>query len=668
MTEQRALGFDAAAWMQAALAHLAARLHHEVALTRALRGPDRQEGFLGLFLDGGEAERVLAELAGRLRAEAVPDAVRLDAEADALAARRGGFWRHLATACHLGEAELDMLLLAAAPALDPRFGRVYGFLNDDMARRHLTPALAGRLLERHGLDALTLRRMLASDAPLRLFGLVTCEEGLPFVESALRIDENLIERLLGGVAPAGIGVTLLPPSERARDAVPPMALIVAPPGERSDGGALAMDLAAGRGLRVGLVTWCGQDMPALTRALRESRLAGTLPVLRGFDAAPENLRRTLLAGLAAPAAILTARAGDWQSAGFVGALLTAPHQGSAERRARLDALALRHAADGPELRAALYRAEHLSLIDLAEALGRHADAPSLAAALRLQAAEGLAGLAQPVTAGFTLRDLVLPARTRRALETLASWQETAPRVLEDWGLGPRLGKSRSLTALFKGPSGTGKTIAAGAVARALGLPLFRVDLAGMISKYIGETEKNLDRLFAAADQSDVVLFFDEADAVFGQRSEVQDSHDRYANLEVSYLLQRLESFEGVSILATNLAQNIDEAFLRRLDMVVEFPTPDAGHRAALWRRGAGPDVPVAGEIDFDRLAGFELTGGEIRNCWLRAAHRAAATGQPVDMALLLGAVWQELVKQGRPIRRDAFGGYYTGLRADMGAR
>lgn len=132
MTEQRALGFDAAAWMQAALSHLAARLHHEVALTRVLRGPDRQEGFLGLFLDGGEAERVLAELAGRLRAEAVPDAARLDAEADALAARRGGFWRELATACHLGEAELYLLLLAAAPALDPRYGRVYAMA----AHRH----------------------------------------------------------------------------------------------------------------------------------------------------------------------------------------------------------------------------------------------------------------------------------------------------------------------------------------------------------------------------------------------------------------------------------------------------------------------------------------------------------------------------------------------------
>ncbi|WP_145963000.1 ATP-binding protein, partial [Mangrovicoccus ximenensis] len=191
-------------------------------------------------------------------------------------------------------------------------------------------------------------------------------------------------------------------------------------------------------------------------------------------------------------------------------------------------------------------------------------------------------------------------------------------------------------------------MAAGAVARALGLPLFRVDLAGMVSKYIGETEKNLDRLFAAADHADVVLFFDEADAIFGQRSEVQDSHDRYANLEVSYLLQRLEAFEGVSILATNLAQNIDAAFLRRIDMVVEFPAPSASDRRALWARGLAGGVPAEEEIDLDLLAGFELTGGEIRNCWLWAAHLAARQGGPVGTFRLLQAVWAELAKQGRP--------------------
>jgi len=218
-------------------------------------------------------------------------------------------------------------------------------------------------------------------------------------------------------------------------------------------------------------------------------------------------------------------------------------------------------------------------------------------------------------------------------------------------------------ALFKGPSGTGKTMAARAVAAALGLPAFRVDLAAMVSKYIGETEKNLERLFAAAEETDALLFFDEADAIFGQRSEVSDAHDRYANLETSYLLQRLESFDGLSVLATNLAQNMDDAFLRRIDVVVEFPAPDTRHRRALWQRGVRTGAPLGPDLDLDLVAErFDLTGGEIRNCWLDAAHRAAVAGGPIGMAEIMQAIGTELAKQGKPLRKADFGPHYAALR------
>lgn len=657
--------FDHGAWMAEALAHLATRLHHEVALARALAG-DRQEGFLGLFLDGDEAERLVAALAGRLRAEAVPVSVTLDARDAALRAHRGGAWAGLAKAFHLAEPELDLILLAAAPALDPRFGRVYGFLNDDLTRRHLTPALAMRLLEHHELDALTWRRMMGDQSPLRLHRLIALEPTKPFLESPIRIDESLLDRLLGQTAPDP-DLLLLDASGDPAVAAPEVALIATPAGSgpRHDPGAAAMDLAAGLGLHVGLIQWRGQTAEAVGRTCREAHLEGALPVLVGFDAAPEEARRALLAAVAAPAAILSQAPARWTAAGFAGHLHLAEPLTVGDRHKRLDRLAAAHPDDGPALRGALHRAAHLPILTLAERLTCHAETGGLVTDLRLQAADGLAGLARPADSGFAIDDLVLPRRTLQALQRIADWPEISNRVLDEWGLGPRLGKSRSLTALFKGPSGTGKTMAAGAVAEALGLPLFRVDLAGMISKYIGETEKNLDRLFAAAEQADLVLFFDEADAVFGQRSEVSDSHDRYANLEVSYLLQRLEEFEGVSILATNLAQNIDAAFLRRIDLVVEFPAPGVADRAALWKRGAAQTVPV-GVLDFDRLARFELTGGEIRNCWLMAAGEAARHGGVVDMARLMAAVWVELVKQGRPVSKGAFGEYYTAIRTEMG--
>ncbi|MEV4350175.1 ATP-binding protein, partial [Actinoplanes sp. NPDC049596] len=302
-------------------------------------------------------------------------------------------------------------------------------------------------------------------------------------------------------------------------------------------------------------------------------------------------------------------------------------------------------------------------LTLARLLGRHRDAASLRSAVRARTGRGLTGLAHLVTAVHRLDDVVVPARTRAALRTLVAWQDTTATVRDRWGLAAVFGKSPSTIALFRGPSGTGKTMAAGAIAAELDLPLFRVNLAGLVSKYIGETEKNLDLLFDAAEEADVVLFFDEADAVFGRRSEVHDAHDRYANLETAYLLQRLEDYGGVAILASNLHQNIDDAFVRRFDLVVDFPAPDAPGRQAIWERLRAGSAPIDPAVDLGLLAErFELTGGEIRNCCLAAAHAAAAAQRPIGMADLMRAVGRELAKSGRPVRRAAFGEHYAALR------
>jgi SpoVK/Ycf46/Vps4 family AAA+-type ATPase len=209
-------------------------------------------------------------------------------------------------------------------------------------------------------------------------------------------------------------------------------------------------------------------------------------------------------------------------------------------------------------------------------------------------------------------------------------------------------RAQGLKTLFAGESGTGKTMAAQVLARDLGLELFRIDLATVISKYIGETEKNLDRIFGAAEGSNAILFFDEADALFGKRSEVSDSHDRYANIEVAYLLQKMEGYSGAVILATNFRHNIDEAFLRRLDFVIDFPFPEPEDRVHIWRLVLPDEAPLDGDVDVEFLSTqFKLSGGGIRNASLAAAFLAAEDGGVIGMRHLIVGVALEYGKLGR---------------------
>jgi SpoVK/Ycf46/Vps4 family AAA+-type ATPase len=255
--------------------------------------------------------------------------------------------------------------------------------------------------------------------------------------------------------------------------------------------------------------------------------------------------------------------------------------------------------------------------------------------------------------------MVLPERTQDALRDLAGAMEFGSKVFADWGFG-EIGRGRrgGVTALFAGASGTGKTMAAGLVAANAGYDVWRIDLSGLVSKYIGETEKNLEKVFSAARDCDAALFFDEADAIFGSRSEVKDAHDRYANIETAYLLQRLEDHEGPVILASNIASNIDQAFLRRLDFVIEFPIPDAVLRAEIWRRSLPASAPLGPDIDIAFLARqFVLAGGDIRSATLDAAFRAARLGTAIDMAALLRAVGRQMAKHGRVPSLAEFGRY-----------
>jgi vesicle-fusing ATPase len=288
------------------------------------------------------------------------------------------------------------------------------------------------------------------------------------------------------------------------------------------------------------------------------------------------------------------------------------------------------------------------------------DSPALAERLwegcRAQARGRLDDLAQRITTTAGWDELVLPAEQKQALHEIVANVRQRATVYERWGFAAKSLRGLGVSALFAGASGTGKTLAAEIIAHELRLDLYRIDLSQVVSKYIGETEKNLQRVFAAAETAGAVLLFDEADALFGKRSEVKDSHDRYANMEVSYLLQRMETYRGLAILTTNQQQALDPAFRRRIRFIVQFPFPDERERAAIWARVFPAATPVEG-LDTALLARLNVAGGNIRNIALGAAFLAADERRAVTMSHLLRTARAECAKLGRPLTDAEVGGW-----------
>lgn len=395
----------------------------------------------------------------------------------------------------------------------------------------------------------------------------------------------------------------------------------------------------------------GERVPEL---LREARLGGRAVVVPGLPEDPGPLMRTLISADDVTVLVTDPRPYDPHWSPVDPLVLEAPGRLAGGAAAWLAALG--DDADGFDVAATVapYRLGGDRIrrtAHAARALAAFDGGPVTAAHLRLaarrQSASGLESHARRIRPAVDWRDLVLPDGPLVQLRELALRARHRDRVLGEWRLSAGGGRGRGVLGLFAGESGTGKTLSAEVVAADLGLDLYVVQLSSVVDKYVGETEKNLERIFTEADRTDAVLLFDEADAVFGKRSEVKDAHDRYANMESAYLLQRLESFDGIALLTTNLRANIDEAFTRRLDLVVDFPFPDAGQRLALWRHGLA-HVPSADGIDPAPLArDFELAGGSIRSAVVTAAYLAAGRGGTVTAADLLEGARREYRKAGR---------------------
>jgi SpoVK/Ycf46/Vps4 family AAA+-type ATPase len=263
-------------------------------------------------------------------------------------------------------------------------------------------------------------------------------------------------------------------------------------------------------------------------------------------------------------------------------------------------------------------------------------------------------------------DIILPRDQMEQLREVCGYVKHYHTVYGRWGFERKLSLGKGLNVLFAGPSGTGKTMAAEIIARDLGLELYKIDLSSVVSKYIGETEKNLDRIFQEGQTSNAILFFDEADALFGKRSEVRDSHDRYANIEIAYLLQKMDEYDGVVILATNLRKNMDEAFSRRMHFVVEFPVPEEAERYRIWKNIFPPEAPLTEDADIGFMARqFKITGGNIKNIALGAAFLAAENGGHINTETLIAATKREYQKIGKLCTEGEFAGYFEVVKGQL---
>ncbi|MBX9421076.1 MULTISPECIES: ATP-binding protein [Streptomyces] len=586
--------------------------------------------------------------------------------------RLGGLARSFA----LSPLDAHILLAALAPEVDRSFETSYAYLNDDVGRRRATVALALGLAGTGPSDPAARDRFHPA-APLRSGGLLDVEdEDRPLPGRALRVPERVVAHLLGDDsrldgALEGAGVELLTRVDTERAAADtgtaPTALgaRVAAAGpvtvhlrERVPGAATDAVVAAllGAGRPVLRYRPESVDVAAGRALLREARLRGAAVVVEPLPTRPGPLVRVLatadttvvLAGTDAPdpgwapgAELLALDAPeDAVGAGD----LWHRELGTMESDFDLDEATAPYRLSGDQVRRAARAARALAAFE-----GTALTAAQVQRSARLVSAPLLDSHARRIRPAVGFADIVLPEEPLGLLHELTARARHRDRVLGEWRLRTGGGRGRGVVALFAGESGTGKTLGAEVVAGELGLDLYVVDLSSVVDKYVGETEKNLERIFVEVDRTDCVLLFDEADAVFGKRSEVKSSHDRYANLESAYLLQRLEAFAGIAVLTTNLRANIDEAFTRRLDLVVDFPFPDPRQRVALWHsclagtpKGEGVDEEIA------RCAGeFELAGGAIRSAAVTAGYLAAARGSAVTGEDVRAGARREYQKAGR---------------------
>jgi hypothetical protein len=608
----------------------------------------------------------------------------------------------------LSASEIDILVACLAVELDRRYERIYGYLHDDMSRRLPSPGLVLSLYGGQNNDPANARALLNPLSPLRHYRLVELlEEGAttPWLSRPMRIDERIVAFLLGDSAidarlarhvtrladgePPRIGASARETLEALLRHVRHWTKLATNPGKpllyiqgARNSGADAVVQAAARVLGTAVLVCDAEALATETSGtienvlfllFREGLLGQSAVHLRNLDRLLEHpswgsTYRVLLRLIKeSRSAVFASGEADWS--------WPMPPEPIALHAARLQPANLveqfdewraltRHALTPPELHrlvslhplplGAIREAWRIAQgLAAAESEGSAPRIEHVHGACRAQAGTPATSLVRRIEPKHAWADLILPAHQREQLAALCSQARHGSIVYGAWGFDRKLTLGRSLNALFSGPPGTGKTLAAEVVAAELGVEMLKIDLSHIVSKYIGETEKNLRQLFDRAASANAILFFDEADALLGKRSEVKDAHDRYANTETAYLLQKIEEYTGIAILSTNLRQNLDEAFTRRMRFIIDFPLPDEADRLRIWQSVWPQEVPLATDVDMPALAKkFRLSGGSIRNVALAAAFLAAEDSEPVTMRHLKCAVRRELQNMGRLVNEE----------------
>lgn len=683
--------------------------------------PHGDDEFRGLYISEAEVDSLLAPTVGGvpMRDTAHPHLQRMAersaslqsriAERRVAADRNGAVLRldRLAELFSLSSFEIDVLLVCLAPELDLRYERLYAYLQNDVTKKRPTVDLALNLLQPSFEARLEARSIFAPHAPLTFWQLLQLVEDpagrqAPLLGRFLKVDERIVVFLLGAddmdarlssmaqavssdttmddlVLEEGIKRNLLMLARRGVNFYFQGSYGT---GRRKAAEALC-NVMSRELLVVDLARMLGDSLSfeaTLRLAFREALLRDAALFFDGFDILLDEdaiVLRQMVARNLENCSVRCFLAGEkaWDPVGVL-------HQvplirvefpiPSYEDRRRLwklyldgyletaenvdvGALANKFRFSGGQIHDAVATARNL-------ALGRGDEcitASDLYEASRAHSNQRLTHLARKVRPHYTWVDIVLPPDQVCQLQEIVNTVRHRQLVYGDWGFDSKLSLGKGLNVLFGGPPGTGKTMAADIITGELGLDLYKIDLSMVVSKYIGETEKNLSRIFTEAETSNSILFFDEADALFGKRSEVRDSHDRYANIEIAYLLQKMEEYDGIVILASNLRQNLDDAFVRRMHFTVEFPFPEEEYRRRIWEVTFPPEAPQADDIDLHFLAQrLKVAGGNIRNIILGAAFLAAEDGRVIGMEHVIRATRREFQKMGKLVVQSDFGEYY----------
>ena len=595
----------------------------------------------------------------------------------------------------LSREEMDVVVFSASVELDPKYAKIFGYLHDDLSRWRPSPGLIIEAIS-DPEKRMEMRRLFLPGSALMRHAVLTAADGRDLgLSTGLVLSPDVLGFIIGAESQEelersapdteGLSPEATLPEETCRKAMmlaeqhleDGMAegWICILQGARGSGRRALADLICRRiAIKPVIIDIDSLDeeesASEIKRAFSRAAIRSAPVLIEGYDssgqeAGRERARAALLKAiksfsgpvilssqgpvhlkgrLQARSTVIEIPAMDYAVRRRIWQEIISSKIGSKSGDGIASEVAARFRLTPGRMMEAFSSARRMAALEGRESPG----ADDIYRACRMESSRNLSSLARRIEPRRRLDEVVLPPDKMEQLREIESHIKNRGLVYVDWGFEKKLSLGRGLNVLFSGSSGTGKTMAAEALAREIGLDLYKIDLSSMVSKYIGETEKNLKKIFDEAEESNAILFFDEADALFGKRSDVKDAHDRYANVEISYLLQKMEEHEGIVILATNLSRNMDEAFMRRMQFVVEFPFPEEDYRLQIWKSLLPEEAPVDGSLDLDFLAEkLKLSGGSIKNILVAAAFLAAEDAGVIGMKHLVKAAWKEMRKMGK---------------------